>query len=161
MHEDERDPYRDLFQTVLQFLARHPGDHSVRSGLTTLLSVEACGDMGIPLMALTMLDLAQQGARLVQPSANVDEDRSLEPHEAIQTSIKNGFTRLEEIGGGEPGVTVIPRDLLVADPDDVVRILGRTVDLASGQNGEDVDLESMKNLVLLACTICPSCRAGT
>lgn len=153
--EDERDYYRGLFQAAFRFLAYHPEDSSVRSGFTTLLSVESCGDMGIPLVAITMLDLAQQGVPQVRPSGNVDEDRSLKPDEAIETSMKNGFTWLSDIGAGEPGVTVMPRELLVANPDDVVRTIGRMVHLASDQDGKDVDLEFMKQLVLLACAICP------
>lgn len=153
--EDERDYYRGLFRAAFQFLAHHPEDHDVRLRLVTLLSVESCGDMGIPLVALTMLDLAQQGVRLLRPRANADEDRSLNLNEAIETSMKNGFTWLCDIGAGEPGVTVMPRELLVASPDDVVRTIGRMVHRASGQDGEDVDLEFMKKLVLLACTICP------
>lgn len=153
--EDERDDYRNLFQTAFRFLARYPEDSGVRSGLTMLLSVESCGDMAIPLVALTTLDLAQQGARLTLPSANTDEDRSLNPDEAIQTSMKNGFTWLADLGGGEPGVTVVPRELLVADPDDVVRAIERMVHFTSDRSGEDVDLELMRKFVLLACAICP------
>lgn len=153
--EDERDHYRHLFQTAFRFLARHPEDNGVRSGLTTLLSVESCGDMGIPLVALTMLDLAQQGVRLARPSTNADEDRSIQPDEAIQTSMRSGFIWLHELGAGEPGVTVMPRELLVANPDDVVRTIERLVQRASDQEGEDIDLEFMKRLVLLACAISP------
>ena len=153
--EDERDDYRYLFQTAFRFLARYPEDRGIRSGLTTLLSVESCGDMGIPLVALAMLDLAEQGVRLARPSSDADEDRSVEPDEAIRTSMENAMRWLGDLGGGEPGVTVVPRELLVANPDDVVRTIGRMVRLASDRVGEDVDLWFMKQLVLVACTICP------
>jgi hypothetical protein len=153
--EDERDYYQNLFQAAFQFLAQHPEDNGIRSGLTTLLSIESCGDMGIPLLTSTMLNLAHQGVRLTQPSSNSDKEQALKPDEAIQTSLKNGFTWLGDLGAGEPGVTVIPRELLVANPDDIVRIIVYMVHRASGQEGEDVDLEFMKKLVLLACAICP------
>lgn len=152
--EDERDDYRHLFQAAFRFLAQHPEDSNVRSGLTTLLSVESCGDMGIPLVALTMLDLAQQGVQLARPSAKPDEERS-STDETVITSIRNGFVWLNEQVAGEPGVTVVPRDLLIANPDDVVRSIWRMVHLAGGQNGEDVDLQFMEKLVLLACATCP------
>ncbi|WP_440215875.1 CHAT domain-containing protein [Chromobacterium piscinae] len=153
--EDERDDYSVLFRAAFGFLAQHPEDQDVRQKLATLLSVESCGDMGIPLVASTMLDLVQQGVRLGLPNSNADEDRSLKSDEEIETSMKNGFTWLRDLGAGEPGVTVIPRELLTANPDDVVRTIGHLVQLASAQEGEDVDLEFMKKLVLLACAICP------
>jgi hypothetical protein len=151
----EHDYYRRLFQAAFRYLAQHPEDNGVRSGLTSLLSVESCGDMGIPLVALTMLDLAQQGVRLVRPSTNADEDRSLQPDETIQTTLRNGFMWLHELGAGEPGVTVMPRELLLANPDDVVRTIERLVYRAADHDGEDVDLEFMTRLVLLACAISP------
>ena len=153
--EDERDYYRHLCQAAFRFLALHPEDDRVRTGITTLLSVESCGDMGIPLVALTMLDLAQRGVHVARPSANADEDRSVELDKTIHTSMENAMHWLGDLGGGEPGVTVIPRELLVADPDDLVLTIGRMVRLASGQEGEDVDLTFMKQLVLLACAVCP------
>ncbi|APC14914.1 hypothetical protein BLL42_03970 [Pseudomonas frederiksbergensis] len=153
--EDERDDYRHFFQSAFRFLALHPGDSGVRSGLTTLLSVESCGDMGIPLVAVTMLDLAQQGVHLVRPTVDTKEVFSGEPDEKIRTSIESAMHWLADIGGGEPGVTVIPRDLLIASPDDVVRTIARMVHITSGQTGENVDLMYMQQLVLIACTICP------
>lgn len=153
--EDQLDHYQKLFKAAFRFLAQHPEDNGVRSGLTTLLSVESCGDMGIPLVAFTMLDLARQGVRLARASANFNENRSLKPDESVETSMKNGFAWLNNLGACEPGVTVIPRELLVANPDDVVRVIRHMTHLTNTQKGEDVDLEFMKNLVLLACAICP------
>ncbi|MBR7782341.1 CHAT domain-containing protein [Undibacterium luofuense] len=153
--EGGHDYYRNLFQAIFRFLAQHPEDDDVRLRLLMLLSVESCGEMGIPIAALTLLDLTQQGVRLVPSSVNADEARSLEINEAIETSIRNGFMWLADIGVGEPGVTVMPRELLVANPDDVVQTLGRFVHLTSAQRGENVDLEYMRKLVLLACAICP------
>lgn len=153
--EDQNDYYRDLFLAAFLFLAQHPEDSAVRSGLTSLLSVESCGDMGIPLVALTMLDLAKQGVLLAQPNAKGDEKRPPKTDDAIEASLRNGFIWLAGMGAGEPGVTVIPRELLAASPDDVVRLIEHLVHLSSNQGGEDVDLEYMKQLVLLACAICP------
>lgn len=153
--DHERDDYRHLFQSAFRFLALHPEDRGVRSGLTALLSVESSGDMGIPLVALTMLDLAEQGVNLVRPTDDANEVLSGEPDEKIRTSIENAMHWLADIGVGEPGVTVIPRDLLVASPDDVVRTIERMVHLTSDQKGENVDLAYMQQLVLIACTICP------
>lgn len=149
-----RDGYRRLFLAAFLYLGRHPEDNRLRSGLATLLSAESCGDMGIPLVALSVLDLAQRTVQVAQPTFDGDNDYSLTKG-AIETSMKNGFSWLHEQGGGEPGVTVVPRELLVANPDDIVRFIGHLVEFAGGQRGEKADLEYMEKLVLLACAICP------
>lgn len=153
--EHERDFYPPLFQAAFRFLAFHPEDHDVRATLTSLFSVESCGDMGVPLLAYSLLDEIRQGVSLARSSTDDEEDQSLKFDEAIQTSLKNGFRWLGDLGGGEPGVTVIPRELLVANPDEVVRAIDRMVYQASDREGEDVDLVFMERLVLLACAICP------
>lgn len=156
--KEEHDYYRQLLQTVFRFLARHSEDSGVRTGLTSLLSAESCGDLGIPLVAATMLDLAQQGARFKSNTKASASNRAVNMDAAVQSSLESAMHWLGELGGGEPGVTVIPRELLIADPDDVVRLVGRLIHAASGQEGEDVDLTFMKQLVLLACAICPHAK---
>jgi len=152
---DKHDYYRRLFLSAFQFLARHPEDNIVRLELITLLSVESCGDMGVPLAAITMLDIAKNGVNLVQPSSNTYEEPCLKSHEAIEASLKSGLVWLENLGASEPGVTVVPRELLQANPDDIVCSIVQLVHRTSGQDGENVDLAFMEKLVILACSICP------
>lgn len=153
--KEEHDYYRDLFQSAFQFLARYPADDGIRSNLTSLLSVESCGDQGLPLVASTMLDLAENGVELPPPEAVPAETKADLLNEEVKTSITNALHWMGERGGGEPGVTVIPRELIVAAPDDVINALGRLVQHASGQLGEDADLAFMEKLVFIACAVCP------
>lgn len=151
----ERDYYRKLFQSAFEFLARHPADDGIRSNLTSLLSVESCGDQGAPLIALTMLDLAERGIALPPPVALPAETKADLLNEEVKTSIANAIHWMGETGGGEPGVTVIPRELIVASPDDVVDALAQLAQRTSGQVGEDADLIFMEKLVFIACAACP------
>ena len=151
----ERDYYRGLFQSAFQFLARYPADHAIRSNLTSLLSVESCGDQGVPLIALTMLDLAERGVNL-SPSDEVPAKSNADLlNDEVRTSITNAIQWMGKNGGGEPGVTVIPRELIVAPPDDVVAAIGVLVQRGSEQLGEDVDLDFMEKFVFIACAVCP------
>lgn len=153
--KEERDHYRGLVQSAFEFLARYPADDGIRSNFISLLSVESCGDQGVPLVALTMLDLAQRGVAL-PPSEEALAETKVDLHnEEVKTSIANAFRWMGESGGGEPGVTVIPRELIVASPDDVVNALGKLAQHASGQQGEDADLAFMEKLVFIACAVCP------
>ncbi|QIN60303.1 hypothetical protein SBC1_02780 [Caballeronia sp. SBC1] len=149
------DYYRGLFQSVFEFLGRHPSDDGIRSNLTSLLSVESCGDQGVPLIALTMLDLAERGVALEYAEAMPAEAKADLSNEEVKASIANAIHWMGEIGGGEPGVTVIPRELIIASPDDVVHAIGQLTQRASGQQGEDADLDFMEKLVFIACAMCP------
>jgi hypothetical protein len=153
--ENERDHYRRLFQAAFDYLAHFPADDGVRSYLISLLSVDSCGDQGVPLIALTMLDLVERGVT-VPPGEEGPGEKGADPlHEDVQTSIANAIRWMGEVGGGEPGVTVIPRDLIVASPDEVVKALGKLAQRASGLQGEDADLVFMEKLVFIACAVCP------
>lgn len=153
--KEERDYYRGLFQFAFQFLARYPADNDIRSNLTSLLSVESCGDQGLPLIALTMLDLAERGVEQPLPETVAAETEADLLNEKVKTSIANAIHWMGERGGGEPGVTIIPRELIVASPDDVVSALGQLAQRASGQLGEDPDVDFMEKLVFIACAVCP------
>lgn len=152
---DERDHYRKLFEAAFDYLAQFPADDGVRSYLISLLSVEACGDQGMPLIALTMLDLVERGISLPQTEAAPMERASAPFSQEVKTTIANAIHWLGETGGGEPGVTKIPRELIVASPDEVIRMVGRMAQQASGHQGEDADLTFMEKLVLVACAVCP------
>ena len=153
--EGENDNYRLLFRDVFKFIAHHPEDHDIRLRLQTLLSVESCGDIGVPIVALTMMDLAQEGVVLAQQSTDSTQYPSSEQNRDIEVTIKNGFDWIRNVRAVEPGVTVLPSQLLVAEPDLVVSKLEHLVDMASGVHGTEIDLEFMNKLVLLACAITP------
>lgn len=153
--KEERDYYRGLLQSVFEFLARRPADDGIRANLTSLLSVESCGDQGVPLVALTMLDLAERGIAVPSPEAVPTGTKIDLTDVEVTTSIANAIHWMDETGGGEPGVTVIPRELIVASPDDVVYALGQLAQRASGQQGEDADLVFMEKLVFIASAVCP------
>jgi hypothetical protein len=153
--KEERDYYRKLLHSAFQFLARFPADDGIRSNITSLLSVEACGDQGVPLIAVTMLDLAERGVERPAPETVPGKSKADLPTEEVTTSLANAIRWMGERGGGELGVTVIPRELIVAPPDDVVNALGQLVQRASGHLGEVADLDFTENLVFIACAVCP------
>lgn len=153
--KEEADDYRRLFQCAFEFLARYPADDGIRSNLTSLLSVESCGDQGVPLIALTMLDLAERGVAW-SDSAPTPVKHNTDPfNEEVKASIARALHWMGELGGGEPGVTVIPQDVITAPADDVVHALRKLIHQTSGQQGEDIDLTFMEKLVFIASAVCP------
>lgn len=157
---DEGDYYRERLQSVIRFLARHPEDGSIRTGVSRLLSVESCGDIGVPIVALIMLDLANEGVRLATRGREAAEGRQegltddKEPTEdAIKAVVEQGLKWLGEQGAGEHGVTTLPTEL-AAYPDHTIRFLTQLI-LMSAPQGEDVDVDFLETLVLLVCAIAP------
>lgn len=67
---EKREFYRTPLMAVVRFLAQHPEDKDVRASFSRLLSVEACGELGLPVIAVTMLDLARNGIALAKASTN-------------------------------------------------------------------------------------------
>ena len=153
--DGREDNYRIYFREVFRFISLHPTDHEIRLRLQDLLSVETCGELGIPIVALTMMDLSSEGVRLVNSSVNSNSNSNSNFEDGISKTLENGLYWLASLGSGEPGVTVLPSQLLAADPDSVVSTIENFVDLASGLGGEQIDLNFMEQLVLLACSITP------
>lgn len=159
---NERDYYRVPLQAAIRFLAVHPEDESIRSQLSRLLSVDTCGDIGIPMVATTMLDIAEDGVRLATSdeeanTLDLDEGGSVEPDEnEIRAAIERGLGWLGTHGAAEYGVTVLPAEL-VPHPDETIRYLVRMI-LMSAPKGEDVDLRFLELLALLVCAISPHAR---
>lgn len=159
---EERDYYRTPVLAAIRFLAQHPEDSSIRSGLSTLLSVDSCGDLGIPIVALTMLDIAGEGVKLASPEKGASElgpneaDDNAEPDEdSIKEAIERGLMWLNTQGVAEFGVTVLPAELMGPHPDHVVHYVSRIILRIGEQQGEDVDIAYMERMVLLASAMCP------
>lgn len=157
---DEGDYYRERLQSVFRYLSRHPEDGSIRTRVSRLLSVESCGDIGVPIVAFIMLDLASEGVRVATRSMDAGEgsqekltdDR--EPTEdAIKAVVEQGLKWLGDQGAGEHGVTILPKEL-AAHPDHTIRFLTRLI-LMSAPQGEDVDVDFLETLVLLVCAMAP------
>lgn len=153
--KDERDQYRPLFEAAFEYLARFPADANVRTYLISLLSVDSCGDQGIPLVAFTMLDLVERGVATPPPEAAPAFAEADLHDDDVKNSIAKALRWLGEKGGVEPGVSVIPRELIVASPDAVLLGAAKLVELAGARQGEDVDLGFMEQLVLVACVVSP------
>ena len=159
VRRNDRDYYRAPLQAAIRFLALHPEDGSIRSQLSRLLSVDSCGDIGIPMVATTMLDIAEDGVRLAtfdEEAHTPDGDKggSVEPDESeIRASIESGLKWLGAHGAAEYGVTVLPAEL-VPHPDKTIRYLVRMI-LMSAPKGEDVDLRFLELLAMLVCAISP------
>ncbi|MEX5492508.1 CHAT domain-containing protein [Pseudomonas asgharzadehiana] len=156
----EGDYYRERLQWVFRFLAQHPEDGSIRTGLSRLLAVDSCGDIGVPIVSLIMLDFASEGARIATRSEDVGENSGeetiagQEPDEgALKAVVGECLMWLNAQGAGEHGVTILPKELAI-HPDHVIRLLTQLI-LMSAPKGEDVDVDFLEKLVSVVCAMAP------
>lgn len=157
--QEKREYYRGPLMAAVRFLAQHPEDKDVRSSFSRLLSVEACGELGLPVIAVTMLDLASVGVSLAKgpkepqgESARGDEKADAD---ATQAALMRCMEWIGERGYGEFGVTVVPRELVGAYADRVIRLISQMMLHVGGIEGQDMDLQTMSHMVLVASAVRP------
>lgn len=158
---EEQEYYRRPLMAAVRFLAQHPEDKSVRTSFSGLLSVEACGELGLPVIAVTMLDLASVGVSLAK-GPNEPKDNSVRGDEnadadadATQAALERCLEWIAERGYGEFGVTVVPRELVGAYADRVIQLISQTMLHVGGIEGQDMDLQTMSHMVLVASAVRP------
>ena len=155
----EREYYRDPLMAAVRFLAQHPEDKDVRASFSRLLSVEECGELGLPVIAVTMLNLASIGVSLTKgPNEPQGESaRGAEKADADETqaALKRCMVWIGERSYGEFGVTVVPRELVGAYADQVIRLISQMMLHAGGIEGQDMDLQTMSHMVLVASAVRP------
>ncbi|GAB4062410.1 CHAT domain-containing protein [Uliginosibacterium sediminicola] len=157
--QEEREYYRSPLMAVVRFLAQHPEDKDVRASFSRLLSVEACGELGLPMIAVTMLDLASEGVPLAKGPKELRGDSESGDEKADAVATQEALMRCmewtAERGYGEFGVTVVPRELVGTYADKVIRLVSRMMLYAGGIEREDMDLHTMSHLVLVASAVRP------
>lgn len=156
---EEREYYRNPLMAAVRFLAQHPEDKDVRASFSRLLSVEACGELGLPVIAVTMLDLASAGVSLAkrpnEPQADsVSGDEKADAN-ATEAALMRCMEWIAERGYGEFGVTVVPRELVGTYADRVIRLISQMMLHVGGIEGQDMDLQTMSQMVLVASAVRP------
>jgi Tfp pilus assembly protein PilF len=156
---EERDYYRLPLMAVVDFLAQSPHEADVRASFSRLLSVEACGDFGLPVIAVTMLELADVGiSNALEPEemhGDLDDANEKADEDITGAALMRCLAWIGEQGYGEFGVTVLPRELVGPHPDRVIRLVSRMMLHVGAVEGRDMDLKTMSQIVLVACAIRP------
>lgn len=157
--QEEQEYYRYPLMAAVRFLAQHPRDKDVRASFSRLLSVEACGELGLPVIAVTMLDLASVGVSLAKgpsetPTDSVSGDEKAD-EDATEAALMRCMEWIAERGYGEFGVTVVPRELVGTYADRVIRLISQMMLHAGGIEGQDIELQTMSQMVLIASAVRP------
>lgn len=157
VRRDEQDYYRFPLQATIRFLATNSSDGGIRSQISRLLSVDSCGDIGIPAVVTTMMDIAEAGVRLAvsdDEAPSGAERGGVKPDiQELKICIENGLRWLAARGSAEYGVTILPAEI-VPHPDDTIDLLVQLI-LMSSPRGEDVDLQVLEKFAMLVCAMAP------
>lgn len=156
---EEQEYYRKPLMAALRYLAQHPKDEDVRASFSRLLSVEACGELGLPLITVIMLDLVYIGVPLAENRSTPQDDSEsgleLVDDDSVMSVLMACMEWIAKQGYVECGVTVVPRGLVGDNADEVIRLISRLMLDAGNVDGQDADLDAMSRLVVLASAVRP------
>ncbi|WP_062744408.1 CHAT domain-containing protein [Erwinia persicina] len=157
---EDHDYYRIPIQAVIRYLAHFPNDSDTRVRITELLSVESCGEIGIPAITLTMLDIAKEQIQGISSSQNdvsgkvgENEETEVPVDEVLMENLKRALSWLDTQRVVEYGVTVLPSGM-VEHPDNLIRLIARLINYSAPER-EDIDLKFMENMVSVVCALTP------
>ncbi|MBP5958139.1 CHAT domain-containing protein [Pseudomonas anatoliensis] len=172
IESSESDYYRKPLSAAIRYLAQNPQDGKIRAALISLLTVEACGEIAVPIAAMLALNMASEGVNIAEHQttrSHPNETHGISIHSLPGASesameiddpqfsqvVEAGLSWINRQRAAEFGVTRLPLDLVGSDPDGVVKQLNRILYLNGSHGPEDTDLQFLDQMVLLTCAIAP------
>ncbi len=160
IRSEDHDYYRIPIQAVIRYLAHFPNDSDTRMRITRLLSVESCGEIGIPAITLTMLDIAKEQIQGIYSSQNDvlgkvcgNEEVEVPVDEVLMENLERALSWLDTQRVVEYGVTVLPNGM-VEYPDNLINLIARLINYSAPER-EDIDLKLMEKMVSVVCALTP------
>lgn len=141
--------YKRPLEHIVRHLAKHPGAARLRVELSTTLSVETAGIVGLPMLASLAISAAAVGAKNVTLPTESPAESSSDEFEAF---IKNAYAWLAAQTVIEPGMTRLPESIVGGRAAALMAGLNTVIRAAASSN-RDLQ-EDLKSIEYLAFTIC-------
>lgn len=141
---------------IVRCLASHPEIDQLRSALSSTLSVESAGVVGLPILASLTLDLVGQGTELM--SAQPLPPRSTD--QEIQEFFKKALPWMADQSVVELGVTKLPRELAGNNPTGLIQGLRSILRVASLRHEGVENLHFIERCAYLVCLLKPYAPHG-
>lgn len=138
---------------LLAYLARNPQDAERRVALIGLLSVQAAGIIGLPILAMATLELARAGMP-IEPAPRAKPSREFSP-DAFAEFFTGALSWLSENSPIVIGRTKLPKELLTSSADDLLHAIDHMAQLAGERNDDSADLEFMEQIAILGILVAP------
>ncbi|WP_194456318.1 hypothetical protein [Bradyrhizobium sp. CCBAU 53421] len=144
-----------LIELAASYLADHPDDGHVRTGVADLLDVERLGLSGVALLAMEAIKRTER-----QPTIYKDRHSAGKPLDDITQLpgiMRRVLTWLTEKADGViiAGHDAIPADILEADPDAVLAGLLEAVAIHAPDARDPADEQLMRHFVTVALAVAP------
>lgn len=156
--QEKREYYRIPIMAVISFLASHPRDKQTRASFSRLLSVEACGEIGLVSLAATMLNLAETSFDEISGESQCDSiarEEDADTNADVQAALMRCMEWVGEQGYGEFGITKIPQEIIGGYADQVIKLLSCMMPYAEKIERQDTELSTMNHMALVASALQP------
>lgn len=148
----DMDVYKVPLLFVLRYLARHPDEARLRSEVSSALSVEMAGSIGLPIMASIALNLIALGSPLLK--LNQPEIRQVSDDE-FTAFFERAIIWMSEQNFIEPGVTQMPREIIENDVDGLIAHLNKSMQFSARNLETTEELELFEKMAYVVCLLQP------
>lgn len=144
--------YKVPLLLILRYLANHSNEARLRADLSSALSIESAGSIGLPMMASIALELIGSGTSL-QDSLRPDA----EPADLANFKVffERAIRWMSEQDVIEPGVTRLPEHLVSDNADRLIENLENSMQFAARNLESPEDLGFFEKCVYLVCLLQP------
>jgi hypothetical protein len=141
---------------VISYLAVHPDDAQARNILSSVLSVESAGLVGLPILASFTLDMATKGAELAPQQVMPP----MVPEEDLKAFFEKSLTWMAQQTVVELGVTRLPPEFAGDNAAGLIRNLTALVRNGAMRREGIEDLDFLQKCVFLICLLTPYAPQG-
>lgn len=138
---------------LISYLSKNPQDAHRRLALTRILSVQAAGEVGLPVIALVTLTLTQQRVAIdqVKPSKTTETVSDDE----LERFFRNAIEWMHNNSPIGIGRTRLPAELVSGPVDGLMNALIKMVEQVVEVHGDQTDLEFLEQLSVLGALLAP------
>ncbi len=149
--EDGMEVYKLPLIAICRYLARNPNAAKMRAELTEILDVELAGTAGLAVVTAFTFDVISAGAPMPTPTPRTERSSDA----VMKSFVEAGLHWMGSQPAIEPGVTKLPTELVIDDPQRLVSALERFMHFGTRMDGEAADLETLENFAFLICLLAP------
>lgn len=157
IHKKNADKYKIPITYIIRYIARNPHDPEVRVKLESILSVDSCGSIGLPIIASIALELTQVGVPIKKDSNQNEIDEDIEN---ITNFVEKAFDWMSKIPAVDVGSTRLPEVLIPSNVEGVIKKIRLLINHGMRNLEDDKDVIVNERLAMLICLLRPHSKGG-
>ncbi|WP_345881680.1 CHAT domain-containing protein [Shewanella algae] len=157
IHKENAGKYKMPIIYIIRYIARNPNDSEVRVNLESILSVDSCGSIGLPIIASIALELTQVGVSLKK---EINQNEIDEDIENIMSFVEKAFAWMSKIPAVDVGSTRLPEVLIPSNVEGVIKKIRLLINHGTSNLEYDEDVIVNEKLAMLICLLSPHSKDG-